>query len=523
MCTRVYLCVNCLAFHLMHEVTSKHKPQLLENYSALSDQSEAVRHEVLNAIKSKLQNEALLIEEFKRISVQTISDFIESAEKDLKEICEKFIRNIEEKCDQADQDLRDAIALSKLSLNVNHPILDLFKHCKTIDQVKNVEVVTKKLEFKKLRLQEVFDDHTTFAIEINKDFNSRILPLRSPAEAAGKEYAKKSQTSIHDDNEALLDMNAIIDHTRPLSRLFSYKEESPEKQFKSWKLEEAQVFSKKTFIEVELQERPKAEAKPIKVLSDYAPLPLFLYKATPYTDKIISLNVNNSQCTTLSILGEGFFPGLAWATSEDEKLLLTGGFDGSARNSSILYSLTTQKQEKSSPMIYPRYNHALVSCGNYMYAIGGVSVSELTECERFSLQQKDWAKIGSLTICRENPGVCVHSNKIYICGGNGVESFEMFNPSTGKFVLLTLRLPSPGKCCLFPYDDEMYILQKSNLYKANMFNMSFAKINSVEMNEWWSPCEAQVTQTSIFFCTYEGFYRISLDTHTVTLINIIYK
>ena len=526
MCTRVYLCENCLAFHLLHEVSSKHKPQLLENCSARNDQSEAVRQEVINAIKSKLQNEVLLIEEFKRISVQTISDFIESIEKDLKEICEKFIRNIEEKCSQADQDLRNAISLSKLSLNVNHPILDLFKTCKSLEQVKNVDIVSKKLEFRKLRLQEVIDDHTTFALEIYKDMHSRILPLRSPAEAAGKDYIKKSQSTIYGDDDSLADISETKDYSRTFSDIFTYKEESSEKSEKSfiaWKSAETQSTSKKTYIEMELQERPKAEAKPIKVMSDYEPLPLFLYKAVPYTEEIISLNVNNSQCTRLSLPGQKFFPGVAWAITEDEKLLFSGGFDGSARNSSILYNLITQKSEKSSSMIYPRYNHALVSCGKYIYAIGGKSLKILKECERFSLQRKDWAKIGLLNIGREHPGVCVHSNKIYICGGNGIESFEVFNPSTNKFALLSLRLPSPGRCCLFPYDSDIYILQKSNLFKVNVPKMSFSTIASTDLNEWWSPCDPQVTHSSIFFCTSEGFYRISLDTYSITLINFISK
>ena len=76
--------------------------------------------------------------------------------------------------------------------------------------------------------------------------------------------------------------------------------------------------------------------------------------------------------------------------------------------------------------------------------------------------------------------MCVHNNKIYICGGNGIESIEMLNPVNNKFTLLSLRLPSPGKCFLFPYDEFIYILQKDKLFRIQFPKLNFSIVSTVE-------------------------------------------
>lgn len=519
LCTRVYLCENCLSTHLMLEFSAKHKPQLLNDSQSQPDHTEIIRQNVLKAINSKLQNEVLVIEEFKRISVQTFSDFIESTINDLREICEKLIRNIEEKCGKADQDMRDAISLSKLSLNVNHPILDLFKYCKSVNDVKKVEIVQKNVEYKKIQLQEIIDKHTCFTLEIRKDFNGRVLPLKSPAEATKKEFVKKSLTNITED-EFLFDTSGFKGPSKTFSGL---SETNISKAQSVWTLADSYTSTTKTYIEMELQERPKAEAKPIKVLSDYQPRPLYIYKFLDFSEEILSLNVQNSQACIFTIPGEKFFPQAAWSMTEDEKLIISGGFDGNPRNSTVVYNLITNKAERAGNMVIGRYHHVLISLGKYIYAIGGISNQIVKKCERFSLEKKEWTTIGNLIIGRENPGACSHNNKVYICGGSGIESLEVFSPMSGKFNLLSLRLPSPGKCCVFPYDNFLYILQKENIYMVQTLKLALSTVGSVENNDWWSPCEAQVRSNTIFFCTYEGFYKLALDTHSVTLINFTSK
>ena len=213
-CSRVYLCEHCLPKHLMSEVSVKHKPQLIDNDSIQQDDLEIKRKDVLHSIKSKLQNEVLQIEEFKRISIQTLNDFIETIIKGLKEMYEELAKNIEDSCSQADQDLRAAISLSKLSLNVNHPILDLFKNCKTADQVKNIEIVSKRFSYDKINLKDLINKHTFFLLEINKDLKSREMPVKHPGDFVRDNKAVRHSTNTYNETEENILRRSIVSEAR---------------------------------------------------------------------------------------------------------------------------------------------------------------------------------------------------------------------------------------------------------------------------------------------------------------------
>lgn len=98
-------------------------------------------------------------------------------------------------------------------------------------------------------------------------------------------------------------------------------------------------------------------------------------------------------------------------------------------------------------MITGRCFHTSVFLGDFVYVIGGSG--PLKDCERYSLRQRKWAKVGSLKIGRERPGACVYSGRIYIGGGTGTDSFETYNPVSNSFSLLRLRLPIKGSAVLF--------------------------------------------------------------------------
>ena len=55
----------------------------------------------------------------------------------------------------------------------------------------------------------------------------------------------------------------------------------------------------------------------------------------------------------------------------------------------MLFNLITRRLEKANNMLYPRLNHSLISCGNFIYAIGGVASKIVKECEKFSLLKKE--------------------------------------------------------------------------------------------------------------------------------------
>lgn len=508
LCARVFLCENCLPTHLMHEVSVKHIPKIINDLYH-DETEESGRKQVFNSIISKLQNEVLNIEEFKRISVQSINDFIEDLHKDLATVRDEILSDVEKKCTKADEELRDAISLSKLSLNVNHPILDLFKFCKTVDDVKKVKVVMQKMFHDKLDLQSLIKKTTTFTIEINKDLKARIMPAKSPADHTDASHLKRHSTNTFNEESPVSVASSSFSYRTFTNLVEDLDDRYSGRLSKIWNFKDLPS-PDGIMIEMETREKPK-QVKDWKNILEFTTFSNSIYRFEAFTDKIICYNSKSRTQSLISVPGEKFFPKSSWCLTEDDKLLFSGGFDGIARNTTILYNLNTLKQEKTSNMIYPRYCHKLVSCGKYVYAFGGISGKILKDCEKFCLNRKEWKKIGTMIIGRESLGACVHSNKIYICGGSGIESIETYIPSTNKFTLLMLRLPSPGKCCLFPYDSYIYILQKEKIYRIEVPKLSFQTLSTIENLEWWSPCEALVTTDTAFFCLEDEFVKFSLN------------
>lgn len=181
-CSRINLCNLCLDKHLIYEPDIKHSPISI-NESLTNDELESKKRAVLNAIKSRLQNEVLQLEEFKRISLQTVHDFINVIQTDIEEFRKSVTTSIEKQCNIADEALRCAISLSKLSLNVYNPIISLFKACRTPEDVKEIQITERKFEFLKPNSTEILMKSLEFRLKLNQDKNIRAMPSRSPAEA----------------------------------------------------------------------------------------------------------------------------------------------------------------------------------------------------------------------------------------------------------------------------------------------------------------------------------------------------
>ncbi|OMJ91468.1 hypothetical protein SteCoe_5952 [Stentor coeruleus] len=513
LCSRVFLCENCLPMHLIDEVSAKHIPKIINNFHD-EDSEESSRKQVFSSIISKLQNEVLNIEEFKRISIQSINDFIEDLHKDLTIVRDEILSDLEKKCSKADEELRDAISLSKLSLNVNHPILDLFKFCKTANDVKRVKVVKQKMFHNKLDLPSLIKESMSYTININKDLKARVMPAKSPADQIEKSHNKRYSTNIiNEDSPISVASSSFSQRTlsNPINDTYN------QKLSKIWNFKDLPS-SDGIMIEMETREKPK-QIKDLGNILEYTNFSNSIFRFVAFTDNILCYNYKSRTQSLISVPGEKFFPKSSWCLTEDDKLLFSGGFDGIARNTTILYNLNTLKQEKTVNMIYPRHCHSLVSCGKYVYAFGGINGKILKDCEKFSLNHKEWKKIGTMIVGRESFGSCVHSNKIYICGGSGIESIETYTPSSNKFTLLMLRLPSPGKCCLFSYDSYIYILQKEKIHRIEVPKLSLQTLSTIENLEWWSPCEALVATDTSYISLENEFIKFSLNgTFTVEKI-----
>ena len=70
-----------------------------------------------------------------------------------------------------------------------------------------------------------------------------------------------------------------------------------------------------------------------------------------------------------------------------------------------------------------------------------------------------------MNFCRENPAACSHERKIYIVGGIGCCSIEIYDPFSRVFILTNIKISSPGISCIFSYDDHIIILKGDSLTK----------------------------------------------------------
>ena len=144
----------------------------------------------------------------------------------------------------------------------------------------------------------------------------------------------------------------------------------------------------KSYIEMELQERVSSAKSEPRMSIIYSAFEQKLFRFRPFTQEVLALNLRSLQTSSIVTDSEKFFPKAAWTITDDEKIIFSGGFDGRPRNSTILYSLHSNKIEKSGNMIYFRYHHSLVSCGKFVYAIGGMGSKALKECEKFNREKK---------------------------------------------------------------------------------------------------------------------------------------
>ena len=224
------------------------------------------------------------------------------------------------------------------------------------------------------------------------------------------------------------------------------------------------------------------------------PLPFqpIVYNFLPDCSRVEFCNIREGSFAELKIDGEVFPAMAAWTVSQDAKLILTGGFTEVARRENFVYNIFEKKTEKIPKMIVGRFNHAQLQAGSYIYVIGGSNGTPLKDCERFNLQRREWTVFAKLVVAREYPAACFVEGNIYVCGGAGVESIECCNVKKPGFRLLNVRLPGPGKCCMFTYDTSVFVLQKGKVFQFLRKEMKLEiKTEFIEL-EIWSSCEPVV-------------------------------
>ena len=102
-----------------------------------------------------------------------------------------------------------------------------------------------------------------------------------------------------------------------------------------------------------------------------------------------------------------------------------------------------------------------------------------------------------------------------MAGGVGIESIECSSITKPKFELLALRLPGPGKCCVFTYDDQIFLLHKGKILTLSLPGLVLKQTGEFEDLDVWSSCEPVVRFGNIFWVANGEFLRLNLASHTI--------
>lgn len=524
-----------------------------QNFQELNESQEkilevaALKHEIVNSIYSKLGNEILELDEYKNSSLQTINVFIKQVLAEVEEAGKMMNLLIAENIEKVQRELKSALVLLKLSHDGDHPLLGVLLKCKSVEEVRNIEIIRKELNFSDVSFRDIIKDTIEFNLEILKDStlaknkfpnvhpgmnrienlprkeraNSEDSPERTPRPILNAQTRRSFVASTTESSEIRFEpfdikKSPLVSHSRTLppdTQLFRFEETKslskiPLSSTSCKYIELGTIQNRHS-----LEPNPTPYSPPVpNTTKKFDALPPCLYSFTPSTNTLVSYNTQSKISENLTFENEYFYSNSCSSISEDGKLIMTGGqFNNSAKKYVFIYNLYEKFSERAPKMINRRYNHSQVSLANYVYVIGGRNSEELMDCERFNLLNKKWQKIGNLNYPREGSASCVHSTRIFVAGGIGVDSIETFNTISKKFSLIRVKLPSIGKCCLFPYNTSILMFKDTKVIELTPTKMVSKEISELPDNEYWTSCDPVITTDYIYFISKFSVFQYSVD------------
>lgn len=441
-CCASLFCESCIGLHIMNITESKHKPLML-NMPRDSLLTEAIR--------SRLTNEILELEEFRRSFTGSLTSFLNSLRKEIDDFGEKITLDFMQKYRQILTEIQQACSCLYTN-NVKNEIVEYFSECCNKEDVKKIKFTKKNISLPILTLKEQLSKCMDFDILIG-NFTKDELSQRP-----------------------LIDLRA-----------------SPENDESSEKILRAQSFI-----------GPVSNNR-FRVLN--VPRPVFhtVHTVISYTGKILSYEVKQKIVSEIVFDRVKFPSKAAWSLTKDGRLIITGGYDDDAKKNAFSVMLFERKYEEISKLNTARYNHSQLTVDQNVYIIGGANRKSIAECERYSLEKKKWFKFGSLVVARECPSIACVLGKIYVAGGNGIETIECANLAKEKFELLMLRLPGPGRCNLFCYENQLFVIHKGKYITISIPSHMYAQVGQSKEHNYWTPAEYLVSEGHVYWSSFGQF------------------
>lgn len=229
-----------------------------------------------------------------------------------------------------------------------------------------------------------------------------------------------------------------------------------------------------------------------------------------------------------------FLPNCSWV-NRDGKLYISGGLIGKDTGSKFFlkYDPETKSLTQMPDMLNGRYNHSMISHGDFIYSVGGSS-NQTTE--KYDFKENKWIKLSNL--CwedRQNTVLYVYKDQLFAFfgyrAGSYVDSVEKLKLATrGKWEIvphknsdkINLKLIGCGVAPVPEDKEKIYFFggrgvsnTKQNAFKFDFSNLSFSatSINLEEENAFfWESAMFKVSDGSYGgFDMDKGIHFLKLD------------
>jgi predicted component of type VI protein secretion system len=477
----------------MQIIPGKHRPVKL-NTGSSDPQRNSASFDLESVIHSKLTNELLELEEFRKLSLQKVSELLQRAEQELLETAQRVMISLNDLCEIAHRDISSAISLINFRDTSNNYILNMFKSCKSAEEVRNLGIIHKSLIYVPFNVVEIINSSICFNLQITQ----------SPSEIDLKGENLQKLTFGLSPSQQNFKVKASEQNTA-----------SPSVK-RSISNIEVELVNKRVIVERSITEILERHENPSLLPGN---IPRIIYYFMPGTNRIVWFNAEDSSFHDIQIHDRIFFKDSAWSLCEGNKIMNTGGCEFQVKDSVFLFNLETRTEIKAPSLPNRRCKHAQVALGKFVYVVGGLSKKgSLKSVDKFNLESGKWRKAGNLSFPREHPGCCTHDGKIYIVGGVGCSAVEIYNPISKKFFLLNLKTPSPGRNCLFSYDDCILILAGESLMKFIPRSMSIIEKGKVESFDWNMSGDPYVMDNNCFFFYIDQVFQLSISDCVVSCV-----
>lgn len=253
-----------------------------------------------------------------------------------------------------------------------------------------------------------------------------------------------------------------------------------------------------------------------------------LYKFFGGSDAVAVFDPHLDKVEVKLASGQRFYHNSSWCMSPASQLYVTGGsLTGRSRSDCLIYRIPSNVCLEARHMQVARRSHASIYHNRYCYVFGGLVDAEKTSlCERYSEEQNAWETLPQMKDRRAYLGCCEFHGKIYLAGGAGNSSVEIFDPDTSAFDKTVLaQLAMEDSCSLLAVDHCIVLFHGSFQGQVTRWTPGTGQVVTTELSfgNSWSSCAPLLCGHSLYFLRSDSVYSFDLDADETAFVKRLTK